>query len=209
MATREDAGRWITALGKFVTYHDDWGNREEPVTPTFYTILDRLAPKLAATGPVAIELHKRWGEEDAAYSPDMLEASLGLGLTLAPPRGKDPEIELGDPFVRDPRLLAAHPTFGPLLDKAVEQYFSNSQFHERAKGMSGFAAKAVKKERFLKRMANSQVQMLLGRPMRSDQDERGLYADLWTTLGGGSGSFRAVLKAVLLSSSYTQPTGVP
>jgi hypothetical protein len=77
------------------------------------------------------------------------------------------------------------------------------------KGMGGFASKAVHKERFLKRMANSQVQMLLGRPMRSDQDERGLYADLWNTLGGGTGSFRAVLKAVLLSSSYTQPTGVP
>lgn len=80
----------------------------------------------------------------------------------------------------------------------------------RGRGMAAFANKAVRKERFLRRMANSQVEMLLGRPMRHDTDERGLYAALWSVMNGGEGSFRAVLRAVLLSPEYagTVATGV-
>ena len=73
----------------------------------------------------------------------------------------------------------------------------------RGRGMATFASKAVRKERFLRRMANSQVDMLFGRPIRHDTDERGLYAALWSVMNGGQGSFRAILRAVLLSPEYS------
>ena len=132
-----EAARFVAALTRFVTFSDEWGGREEPIAPAYFEILAKLAPVLAKSGePVAIGSYERWGD-DGSYSPDVLEAALGLGLTLARPKGEDPSIDLGDAFVRDPVALAEHAEYGPLLVKAVGNQFGQEDFEARAKGKKG------------------------------------------------------------------------
>jgi hypothetical protein len=72
----------------------------------------------------------------------------------------------------------------------------------KGKGMEAFATQAVKKEAFIRAILQSQHQLLLGRDFRWDQDERGLYKQLWDLTVSSSGDLRAVLKAITLSSAY-------
>lgn len=74
-------------------------------------------------------------------------------------------------------------------------------------GLAAFAEHAVRKEGFLRRMANTQFEMLMNRPMRAEQDERVLYRELWDVLDGGDGTLREVMLHVLFDESYTDPVG--
>jgi hypothetical protein len=74
-------------------------------------------------------------------------------------------------------------------------------------GLEAFAAQAVKKEGYLRRMANLGFQMFFGRQLRHEQDERILYKSLWDVMLNGEGLPRDVVKTVLLSPSYVDPVG--
>ncbi len=135
-----EAARFASALTRFVTFSDDWGDREEPITPRYFTMLEALAKTLVKTGePLALDSYRRWGD-DGEYSPDILEAALALGLTLEKPKGEDPSVSLGDAFVKDPQLLEAHPEYGKLLEAAVARKFGEAEFEARAKGKKGLVA---------------------------------------------------------------------
>ena len=74
-------------------------------------------------------------------------------------------------------------------------------------GMGAFSNQAVRKERFARRMSNSQFEMVMNRPMRHEEDERDLYFDLYEAIGQGDGSLRDVMEIVLSSESYVNPVG--
>jgi hypothetical protein len=74
-------------------------------------------------------------------------------------------------------------------------------------GMEAFATQAVRKEGFIRRMANVQFQALMGRPMRHDADERVLYRALWDAAAEGQGTPRDLLEAILTHPVYVDPTG--
>ncbi len=74
-------------------------------------------------------------------------------------------------------------------------------------GMEAFSQVAIRKEGFIRRMINTQFQMVFNRQMRHQDDERTLYFDLWQAAGQGEGTFRDVLEAVLFSDAYVNPIG--
>jgi hypothetical protein len=74
-------------------------------------------------------------------------------------------------------------------------------------GMAGFAAAAVRKEGFIRRMANTQFQMLFTRQLRHDEDERSLYYDLWMSAAEGEGTFRDILVTIMHHDAYVNPVG--
>ena len=134
--TRAEAGRWLSALTRFVTYSDEYGSRKDPLPDLYFSLFARLAPSLLRLGePVEVGSYRRWG--DGEYSPDILEAVLDAGLTIAPPKGEIASIDLGDAFVRDPVRLAAHAEYAPLLETAVGGQFGRDEFEARAKGKAG------------------------------------------------------------------------
>ncbi len=71
----------------------------------------------------------------------------------------------------------------------------------KGKGLEAFAASAIKKEMFFRRLINSQYQMLFGRAMRHSADERDVYRQLWA-VSQNQGTFKALLKAIALSDRY-------
>ena len=140
VAQSGEAARWMGALTRFVTFSDDWGDREGPIPDAYFEILKSLAPALLALGtPLELSSYQSWGD-DGSYSPDVLETALELGLTLAPPKGEDPDVALRDFFTKDPVRLAAHPGYGKLLESAVGSQFGRAEFELRAKGKTGLVA---------------------------------------------------------------------
>lgn len=77
----------------------------------------------------------------------------------------------------------------------------------KGSGMAAFSAQAVRKERFTRRMVNTQAEILLGRPLRVEEDERDLYQTLYTIADQGQGTFRDLMEILLESESYTYPPG--
>ena len=75
----------------------------------------------------------------------------------------------------------------------------------RGAGLEAFSLAAVRKEAFARRIANAHFQLVFGRLLRHDTDERAVYRQLYDAVDQGHGSFRAVLRAVLLSSSVAHP----
>jgi len=151
-----EAPRWVSALTRFVTYSSEWGHREAPLPDAYFAFLRALGPALAAAGePVELASYQRWGD-DGAYSPDVLEAALELGIPLAPPKGEAPEIALEDHFVKDPVRLAVHPVYGQLLEVAVGGQFGDAEFEARAKGKAGLvAARRAHLMRLMERLASA------------------------------------------------------
>lgn len=74
-------------------------------------------------------------------------------------------------------------------------------------GLEAFAAQAVRKEGYVRRMANVEFSMVFGRPMRHDTDERDIYRDLWDVAQQGEGTFRDLLKTTLNHEAYVRPVG--
>lgn len=79
-------------------------------------------------------------------------------------------------------------------------------YEYKGPGLEAFSTKAVKKEPFVRRMINTQVKLLLGRELRSQDDERGLYKELWDTAHANSGDLRAVIEAVANSQTFKGET---
>jgi hypothetical protein len=69
-------------------------------------------------------------------------------------------------------------------------------------GMAGFAAHAVKKEAFIRRMLNAQYGLLVGRDMRVSEDERVVYRRLWDLTASSNGDLKAIIKDIILSPTY-------
>jgi len=135
-----EAARFASALTRFVTYTEGWGDRETPLCPKYFTLLEALSPALSKLGePLDLSSYQRWGDE-GVYSPDVLEAALELGLALAPPKGDGPSIALGDFFSKDPVLLSEHPDYGRLLTQAVGLRFGREDFEACARGKKGLVA---------------------------------------------------------------------
>ena len=72
----------------------------------------------------------------------------------------------------------------------------------KGQGLGAFSAQAVKKERFVRQTLQAEFNFLFGRPMRFDQDERGLYKQLWDGLAASNGDVRATLKILVASPQY-------
>lgn len=72
----------------------------------------------------------------------------------------------------------------------------------KGEGMAAFTAQAVKKERFVRQTLQAEFNLLFGRPMRFDQDERVLYKQLWDTLAASNGDLRTTLKLMVASPQY-------
>ena len=72
----------------------------------------------------------------------------------------------------------------------------------KGKGMQSFSTLAVKKERFIRHTLDAEYTLLFGRPMRYDQDERGIYKQLWDMNGQTQGNLRSTLKAMIATQSY-------
>lgn len=149
-----EASRWASALTRFVTYSSEWGNRETALPEAYFAFLGALGPALSKAGePVDLSSYQRWGD-DGSYSPDVLEAALELGIPLAPPKGDEPDIALGDFFSKDPVRLAGHPAYGELLEAAVSGQFGNADFEAVAKGKTGLvAARRCHLMRLMERLA--------------------------------------------------------
>ncbi|HZX41224.1 MAG TPA: hypothetical protein VFE93_05245, partial [Myxococcaceae bacterium] len=77
-----------------------------------------------------------------------------------------------------------------------------SAYPYKGQGMAAFTAQAVKKERFVRQTLQAEFNLLFGRPMRFDQDERGLYKQLWDTLAASNGDLRTTLKLLVASPQY-------
>lgn len=140
VAKSGEAARWMAALTRFVTFSDSWGDREAPIPEAYFAFLKSLVPALLALAtPLELASYQSWGD-DGSYAPDILETALELGLTLAPPKGEDPDVTLRDFFSKDPVCLAAHPAYGKLLESAVGSQFGRAEFEARAKGKTGLVA---------------------------------------------------------------------
>ncbi len=72
----------------------------------------------------------------------------------------------------------------------------------KGQGMAAFSTQAVKKERFVRQTLQAEFNLLFGRQMRFDQDERVLYKQLWDTLAASDGDLRATLKLLVASPQY-------
>ncbi len=94
---------------------------------------------------------------------------------------------------------------GTAIDDSDRGYVAGYPY--KGSGLSAFAEQAVRKERFLRRMADSQFELLMGRPIRYDTDERDLYRALWNSANRGEGTFRGLLKTILTSEAYQNPVG--
>jgi hypothetical protein len=69
-------------------------------------------------------------------------------------------------------------------------------------GLESFTLKAVRKEPFIRRMINTQFRLLLGRELRADLDERGLYKQLWDEAANANGDMRVVLRVIANSTTF-------
>lgn len=95
---------------------------------------------------------------------------------------------------------------GRVIDDSDNNLVADYPF--RGTGLEAFSLVAVKKEAFARRMANAHFLLVFGRLMRHSEDERTVYRALFDVVDGGHGDFHALLKAVLLSSSFTAPPGL-
>jgi hypothetical protein len=78
----------------------------------------------------------------------------------------------------------------------------------RGPGLASFSLRAVRKEGFLRRMANVHALMLFARLLRHETDERALYADLFAAADHGNGTFKEQLRLLMFSPSYEHPVVV-
>jgi hypothetical protein len=96
---------------------------------------------------------------------------------------------------------------GRVIDDTDHDLVADYPF--RGSGLEAFSLVAVRKEAFARRIANAHFQLVFGRLLRHDTDERAVYRQLYDAIDHGHGNFRAVLRAVLLSSSVAHPPPLP
>jgi hypothetical protein len=93
---------------------------------------------------------------------------------------------------------------GQPIDDTDRGFVPDYEF--KGAGMEAFATHAVKKERFIRRLLNTQFRLLMGRELRHDADERGLYRQLWDLSVAQQGDLRAITRAVALSPTFMRST---
>jgi hypothetical protein len=72
----------------------------------------------------------------------------------------------------------------------------------KGKGMAGFSALAVRKEKFFRQAFQAQFLFFMGRQMRFDQDERTTYLALWKNAWANNGNLREVMKVIAAQPRY-------
>lgn len=126
---------------------DDDTGKVKPPSPVL-AILEKLAPRLRAEAvPALLASDDSWWR---AFDSDVIEHALRLEIPLADPGKPSKEDEDDDDegnvrltiqrLTLDPERVAAHPTFGPLLVRAVADDFGEEDFEKRAVGKKGLVA---------------------------------------------------------------------
>jgi hypothetical protein len=72
----------------------------------------------------------------------------------------------------------------------------------KGEGIEAFSTRAIKKEVFVRHTLDAAYLVLVGRPMRANDDERTTYKSLWDVAGSSNGDYRRLLKAILQSPVY-------
>lgn len=75
----------------------------------------------------------------------------------------------------------------------------------KGQGLEAFSTVAARKEVFVRQTLNAQYLVLLGRPMRANEDERVVYKNLWDIAVAEKSDLRKTFKAILLSPTYQEP----
>lgn len=75
----------------------------------------------------------------------------------------------------------------------------------KGRGLESFSLVAVRKEGFIRRMANIHFQLSFGRNMRHNLDERDVYFKLFEAAQSGQGTFKNLMRTVLTSRAYVEP----
>jgi hypothetical protein len=89
---------------------------------------------------------------------------------------------------------------GNLLDDSDQGLVADYPY--KGKGMDGFAALAIRKERFFLQTFQSQFLFFMGRPMRYSQDERTVFLALWMSAWNDNGNFKELLKIIAAMPTY-------
>jgi hypothetical protein len=92
---------------------------------------------------------------------------------------------------------------GRLIDDSDQNLVADYPF--RGPGLQSFSLRAVRKEGFVRRMANVHALMLLGRLLRHEADERALYKQLFDAADHGDGTLKDQLRILLFSEPYVSP----
>ncbi|MBM4281426.1 MAG: hypothetical protein FJ137_11930, partial [Deltaproteobacteria bacterium] len=92
---------------------------------------------------------------------------------------------------------------GRLIDDSDQGLVADYPF--RGPGLQSFSLRAVRKEGFVRRMANVHALMLLGRLVRHEADERALYKQLFDAAAHGDGLLKDQLRLLLFSDPYVSP----
>lgn len=92
---------------------------------------------------------------------------------------------------------------GRVIDDSDNNLVADYPF--RGTGLEAFSLVAVKKESFARRIANAHFQLAFGRLLRHEQDERTVYHSIYDAIDRGDGNFHDVMRAVLFSTSFTNP----
>jgi hypothetical protein len=95
-----------------------------------------------------------------------------------------------------------HPTDanGAAIDDTDRSLVANYPY--KGAGMEAFSTVAVRKEAFVRRMINTQFRLLMGREMRSADDERVVYKQLWDLALANNGDLKKVTRAIALSPNF-------
>ena len=75
----------------------------------------------------------------------------------------------------------------------------------KGQGLEAFSTVAARKEVFVRQTLNAQYLVLLGRPMRANDDERVVYKQLWDIAVAEKSDLRKTFKAILTSPTYQDP----
>jgi hypothetical protein len=75
----------------------------------------------------------------------------------------------------------------------------------KGQGLEAFSTVAARKEAFVRQTLNAEYLVLMGRPMRAEEDERVIYKALWDAAVAGKSDLRKTLKAILQSPTYQEP----
>jgi hypothetical protein len=89
---------------------------------------------------------------------------------------------------------------GKLIDDSDQKLVPSYPY--KGQGMEAFAVQAQNKERFVRTMINTHYIYYFGREMRSDQDERDLYKQIWDRLHEDHFTIRGLIKSIMTSAAY-------
>lgn len=101
---------------------------------------------------------------------------------------------------KDDGTYRTHDDDGAAIDDSDRNLVADYPY--KGQGMAGFAARAVKKERFLRQSFQALFLFYFGRPMRYALDERTVYLALWKKAFATGGDTRELIKILANVPSY-------